>query len=456
MRPWIALIVAFGWAAISPCFAVADAPVTLQVAETTITVNGKSATVYSITQPDGTPGLTAKQGQMFDVILENSLQVPTSIHWHGLILPNNQDGVPNITQFPIYPSLSYQYQFPLVQAGTFWMHSHFSMQEQELLSAPLILKGKDDPSIADQEVVILLTDFSFQSPSQIYEQLRCGGKGMKMKGSDLIDVDYDAFLANRHTLDDPEIVSVNPGKRVRLRIINGASGTNFFLSLGKLSAQAIAVDGSRIKPLAGSRFELAAAQRIDLVITIPKEGGAFPILAQGEGTDKQTGLILATAQASIPKLSQQAPFRAGPLTNALEPFFRPLSPLATKLPDQKITVVLGGNMMTYTWTLNGQSWPNVTPLIIESGTRVEITFKNTSTMGHPMHLHGHVFEVTALNDMPCQGAMRDTVYVPANGSVTIQFDANNPGIWPLHCHLLYHLEAGMMTVVRYQDYIQPL
>jgi FtsP/CotA-like multicopper oxidase with cupredoxin domain len=422
-----------------------------------ITVAGKVATVFSLVQPDGTIGIQVKKGDNFNVVLDNRLKFPSSIHWHGLILPNNQDGVAYVTQYPLYPNDSYHYQFPLVQAGTFWMHSHFDLQQQQQLSAPLIIKELEDSKLADQDAVLFLSDFSFRTPEQIFKGLRCSKmSSMEMKRADLVDVDYDAFLANSRTLDDPEIIYVQPGKKVRLRIINGSSASNFFLSLEKLEGDAIAVDGSRIKPMRNSRFELAVAQRIDVIVTIPEKGGVFPILAQGEGTNKQTGLLLATKNAVLPKLSSNTATKAGALTNKQEAKLRPLVPLPRKSADQKIILELGGNMMDYEWTINGQMWPNITPIVVDKGSRVEITFKNGSKMSHPMHLHGHVFQVTALNGEAFQGAMRDTVLVPSNSSVTIQFDANNPGVWPLHCHVLYHQEGGMMTLMRYKNYIQPL
>lgn len=438
------------------------AEIVLQVIEKKISVLGKEASVFAIAQADGTFGLRLNNGQPFDVRLENHLQVPTSVHWHGLILPNNQDGVAFITQFPIYPGLAYAYKFPLIQEGTFWMHSHFGLQEQKLLSAPLIIYGPEDSAIADKEAIVLLTDFTFKSPLDIFQDLKCNQKQkMSMSSNqiamqDIVEVDYDAFLANYHTLDAPEIVEIAPGSKVRLRMINGSSATNFFLHLGELEGEAIAVDGNRILPLKGSEFELGIAQRIDIVVTIPSEGGTFPILAQGEGTTLQTGVILMTKGSKTASLSPKAPQKAGALTNTQESKLQAKFPLPKRSVDKKLTVELGGNMQKYLWTLNGQSWPEVTPLIVEKGQRVEITFVNTSTMSHPMHLHGHVFQVTAIDGKPLNGAMRDTVLVMPKSSLSIQFDANNPGVWPLHCHVLYHLEAGMLTVLRYQDFIQPL
>jgi FtsP/CotA-like multicopper oxidase with cupredoxin domain len=447
---------------LSLCFSlhVSSVETVLRVTEKKISIQGREASVFTITQPDGTFGLYVNKGQPFDVKLENLLQVPTSVHWHGLILPNNQDGVAFITQFAIYPGLAYNYKFPLVQEGTFWMHSHLNLQEQKLLSAPLILYGADDSKIADKEAVVLLTDFTFKSPTVIFQDLKCNQKAKmtshQMAMQDIVEVDYDAYLANYHTLDSPEIIEVAPGSKVRLRMINGSSATNFFLHLGELEGEAIAVDGNKIQPLKGSEFELSIAQRIDILVTIPSQGGSFPILAQGEGTSLQTGIILLTKGSKVPSLSSKASQKAGGLTNAQESKLHALNPLPEKPIDNKLTVELGGNMQEYVWTLNGQSWPEVTPLVAEKGQRLEITFVNTSTMSHPMHLHGHVFQVTAIDGKPLNGAMRDTVLVMPKSSLSIQFDADNPGVWPLHCHVLYHMEAGMFTVLRYKDFIQPL
>jgi len=445
------------------CFKLNGNPVDLQISDKTIDVNGKKAIVLAISQPDGTLGVRANKGQLFDVNLKNTIQVPTSIHWHGLILPNAQDGVAFVTQYPLYPGLTYHYQFPLLQSGTYWMHSHYGLQEQLLLSAPLIIYDPEEANIADQEVILFLTDFSFKTPSEIFQHLRCNRNENEMmskhnmSAQDVVEVDYDAFLANYKVLEKPDIVKVAPGKKVRVRVINGASATNFFIVLSSLKGEVIAVDGNRIKPFSDSQFELAVAQRIDIVLTIPQEGGVFPILAKGEGTDKQAGLILTTNEKlPLLQLSGKATEKAKALTNAQELNLHALYPLSEKPVDKQVVIELGGDMANYVWTLNGQTWPEVTPAIVERGQRVEIIFKNVTTMSHPMHLHGHVFQVTSIDGKPFQGAMRDTVLVMPNSSVAIQFDADNPGVWPLHCHILYHMEAGMFTVIRYKDFIQPL
>ncbi len=436
--------------------------ITLQVVERNLVVNGKTASVLGINFPTGNYGLFLEKGQPFNVILENNLNVPTSLHWHGLILPNGQDGVAFITQYPIYPKTELHYQFPLVQAGTYFMHSHYGLQEQRLLTAPLIITDDEDRKLADQEVVILLSDFSFKSPSEIYQELRCPKHqamhmlSMPSYRSDIVEVEYDAYLANFKTLRNPEVFQVTPGKRVRLRLINASSATNFFVFMQDLEGEIIAVDGNRTQPLRGKRFELSTAQRMDLVVTIPEKGGFFPIFAQAEGTDKITGAVLMTPNATMQHLPHLASEMAEAVTNAQELQLRALNPLSEKPVDQKVVIELGGDMEDYVWTLNGQSWPEVTPVVVKNGERVEMIFKNGTTMSHPMHLHGHVFQVTEINGKKFPGALRDTILVPPNSTVAVQFDANNPGVWPLHCHILYHLEAGMLTVVRYDGYVQPL
>lgn len=419
----------------------------LQIIENKIVVNGREATCYCL-EPFG---IRLKEGENFDVKLINRLNVPTSVHWHGLILPNSQDGVAGVTQFPLYPNTSYHYQFPLKQTGTYWMHAHFDLQEQKLLSAPLIIED----SLEYKDKILFLTDFSFKTPEEIYQGLKCKKMG-EMDHADLYDVAYGAYLANGRTLAHPEVTEINPSEKLRLRVINASAATNFTIDLGKLSGEAIAIDGNLIEPLAGSTFELAVSQRIDILLSFPPGEGSYPILALVEGRNKQSGIILTTKEGRFFKVNENSAQKGPTLKNSKEDLFHPLKPLAEKPVDRTLEVVLGGNMKSYIWTINNQIWPNVTPLVVKEGERVEIAFHNTSSMSHPMHLHGHVFQVTELGGQKVNGPLRDTVLVLPHSTIKVQFDATNKGVWPLHCHILYHQEAGMMTVVRYEDFIQPL
>jgi FtsP/CotA-like multicopper oxidase with cupredoxin domain len=464
-RQFLASAVALGGAAMLPHAFAAEtgAPIVLRAAPRTLDIRGKAAKVFGLTQPDGLAGLFLDVASPFRVRLQNDSGETTLVHWHGLTPPYQQDGVPDVSAPALPPGGSADYDFPLTFPGTFWMHSHQGFQEQQLLTAPLIIR--DGARRADeQEVVIMLHDFSFRSPEEIFAGLRKPGAraGMMMSGMgakpakpmagmamDLNDVSYDAFLANDRTLDDPEIVRVEPGGRVLLRIINGASASNFVIDLGKLKGELVAVDGHAVQPLGGSNFPIAMAQRIDLRLQLPRDREAYPILAILEGERKRTGIVLAPVQASIAKLSDMAAKAAPPLDLKMEQALRAPTPLAAKRADRTHPVALTGSMSTYEWGLNGVSYGKDTPLPARSGERVELVMTNQTMMSHPMHLHGHVFQVVAINGKRFSGALRDTVLVPAMTSVTVAFDADNPGRWVFHCHNLYHMESGMMTTLRY-------
>jgi len=269
--------------------------------------------------------------------------------------------------------------------------------------------------------------------------------GMRM---DLNDIDYDAFLANDLTLADPEVVRTEPGGRVRLRLINGASATQFWIDLGALSGTVVAVDGHPVRPVRITRLPLAMAQRLDVLIDLPGNG-SYPIFAQVEGKRARTGIVLAASGAPVSRLAAQAAENAPPVDLSLERRLEAVAPLAPRAPPDTHRVSLTGAMAPYAWSMNGEYWPNVTPLMVAPGQRAAIEMQNRTMMPHPMHLHGHAFQVVAINGAPLAGAVRDTVLVPPMGSVTITFDADNPGRWAFHCHNLYHMTTGMMTEVRY-------
>jgi FtsP/CotA-like multicopper oxidase with cupredoxin domain len=266
-----------------------------------------------------------------------------------------------------------------------------------------------------------------------------------MAGMDLNDIAYDAYLANDRTLDDPEVVRVEKGGRVRLRIINGATATAFTVDLGSLSGDLVAVDGQPVVPKSGRRFPLSMGQRADIRVSLPKEGGAFPVLALREGAVERTGLILATPGAAISKIAAVAD-GAGPVLNLdIEAQLQAAEPLPMRTPDRSFMVHLFGNMVDYSWGMAGD------PIRVRKNERIEVEMMNMSMMAHPMHLHGHHFQVTAIGGGSLVGAVRDTVLVPPMQTVRVAFDAVNPASqWAFHCHHLYHMASGMMTTLAYE------
>jgi FtsP/CotA-like multicopper oxidase with cupredoxin domain len=423
----------------------------------TLEVNGRAARVYSLIGPDGRPGIRLGARERFRVDLANQSGTQTLVHWHGQLPPWTQDGFPWPETPPLANGAVQSYDYAPVP-GTYWMHSHQGMQEQVLMTAPLIVE--DDNALREdrQEIVLMLHDFTFRSPEEVLAGLTGAPvmqmpAGMHMPGPgaphrDLNDVAFDAFLANDRTLTDPEVVRVEHGGRVRLRIINGASSSQFWIDLGELTGNVVAVDGHSVRPVAGRRFPIAMAQRLDVLIDLPKSG-AFPVLAQLEGSPRRTGIIFAAPGSHIPRIGDRAPI-APPVDLSLETRLTAAAPLRPRPADLVRTIPLGGSMKPYAWSMNGEMWPHITPLMVKQGQRVEFELVNRTMMAHPIHLHGHAFQVIAIDGRPFQGAVRDTVLVmPRGGRVRIAFDADNPGRWAFHCHNLYHMQTGMITEVRY-------
>ncbi len=454
---------------------------TIRLANRVIEVNGKPATRYGAFQPSGEWGITLNEGDTFDVRLENGLDVLSGLHWHGLNPPWRQDGVPYISGPPVAPGKFADYSFPALPAGTRWMHSHFGLQEQNLLAAPLIVREQSAIRSGLQEVVVLLEDFSWRKPSLIFEELRkpkpiaamgdmTGGNmsggmsnmsrggtnmpGMNMPsggGMDLNDVTYDAFLANDRTLADPQVFDAEKGAEVRLRIINAAASTNFMIELGNAEGTVLTVDGNPVVPLKVRQFPLAIAQRVDIAVRLPADGSALPVLARGEGLAMQTGVVLRPRGATVAKIPETAATAAPALGLMDEMKLRAAQPLPSRRIDRSVPVDLVGNMASYTWGMAVHGMEAV-PVTVEKGERVELVMRNTTMMAHPMHMHGPSFQVTEINGQAFAGAVRDVVLVPPHTTVKVVFDADNPGLWAFHCHNLYHMAAGMFATVVYRGF----
>ncbi|MBS0623907.1 MAG: multicopper oxidase family protein [Verrucomicrobia bacterium] len=438
----------------------------LKIVEDTIQVLGRTACVYKVVSDQNEEFLCRRKGECFNVVVDNYMCEPTSLHWHGLILPNLEDGVSYVTQAPIQPGQSYGYNFQIVQSGSYFAHSHYGLQEQLLINFPVVFLESDEQECRD--VIVCLEDFSFHSPTEIWQELRKNyeppaenqdSKSMSkmplnMK-PDLNDVHYDAYLCNRSTLEQPKVYRVCPEEKVRLRFINASTASGFHIMLGQLQGELIAVDGQSIEPISFQEFPLATAQRVDVLVSIPKSGGVFPILAQGQGTNMLAGVVLKTEGGDIPNLSMHAQQTIGAITNEFEKKLHAVDPLVAKKIDRTLNVELGGRMDTYVWSINGHVWPDMQPLCVKEGERVELVFINHTEMSHPMHLHGHVFQVVEIDGQQISGAKRDTILVMPHQTVKVVFDAVNPGLWLLHCHIAYHAWAGMLSAIHYEGYEAP-
>jgi FtsP/CotA-like multicopper oxidase with cupredoxin domain len=459
-RSFIGAAAALGATAVLPASPVAAASLQRLVAgKRTIEVAGRAAGVYGLTNKTGSSGLVLQPRERFSVELVNHLDQRTIVHWHGQTPPPDLDGVADTGYVgPLAAGEARPFDFD-ARPGTHWMHAHHKFQDQMLLTAPLIVLGDSDIRADLQEVTLLLNDFSFRHPIEIFEGLTGGlgmdhgdgghGGGHSMHQMDLNDVEYDAFLANDRTLDDPMVVRTERNGRVRLRIINAAASTAFWIDLEGHQATVLAVDGNAVRPVMGTVFPLAQAQRLDLLVDVAA-GALVPVFARREGDVARTGLILAAPDVVVPRFTGIGEV-AAPVDLSLEVMLEAAEPLSQKTAAVRHWVMLTGGMSPYEWTLNDRGWGRRHRLKVGRDQRVEIGFRNTSMMAHPMHLHGHHFHIIKVNGRAVAGAMRDTVLVPPGSTVVVAFDANNPGRWLYHCHNLYHMMAGMMSEVIYAD-----
>ncbi|MEO1089619.1 MAG: multicopper oxidase family protein [Pseudomonadota bacterium] len=439
---------------------------TLDVRADKVELFGKSIDALLVGQTwPGTP-IRYRKGERFRVLVNNHLAEPTSIHWHGLILPNLEDGVPSVTQSPILPSTSLYYEFELKQAGTFWYHSHFGLQEQQGLLGALIIDDPDEPNDYDEDVTIVLGDVTDIPVDDVIGKLRGGSLQadphepytMPDGSAFPIDVPYLGYLLNGKTPETPWTQALRAGRRARLRFINASGSTFFRVAIDGLSMMVVACDGDAVEPVEADDVIIGTAQRYDVLVTLP-ESGSYTIHAAALGDDKQAIGVLHTkdttpnANTGRPKLDGRSLDVA--TLQATEPTELPAGPVT------RHTVELTGEMKKYLWAMNGNVWPEPYAKFADDqaaesyydvafGQNVRFDFVNHTMMAHPMHLHGHVFRVIGNGDTKADAPLRDTVVVYPKQKISIEFVANNPGKWFFHCHNIWHLATGMAQAVRYE------
>ncbi|HYM98507.1 MAG TPA: multicopper oxidase domain-containing protein, partial [Aestuariivirgaceae bacterium] len=252
------------------------------------------------------------------------------------------------------------------------------------------------------------------------------------------------------TLEDPEVVRVEPAGRLRLRIINGCAASNVLVDLGPLEGELIALDGNSIEPIRVNSFGLAAAQRADIKLQLPPGRGSYAVLARPEGSRLRTGIILATAEVPIEIIEPEGEETAAVSDIAIEGRLKARRGLLAKAAERTDMIDLGVDEANYSWNINGNTNHDGIVARVSKGQRIKWIIRNQTTMSHPMHLHGHHFQIVAVGTARFEGAMRDTVLVPGKSEITIAFDADNPGRWPFHCHHLYHFHGGMAGLVDYE------
>ncbi|MBL7557963.1 MAG: multicopper oxidase domain-containing protein [Bdellovibrionaceae bacterium] len=536
-----------------------------------VNITGKEVD-FALTVNGGIPAPTLEftEGDDAEITVINKLEKEeTSVHWHGILLPPEEDGVAYVNTPPIFPGKSRVFKFKIRQHGTYWYHSHTMVQEQKGVYGALIIHPKKETIKADKEAVVVLSDWSDENADQIIQNLRKDGdyylykkKSVRsifgaaqagqlktyfaneldrMGGMDLSDVGYDAFLINGKK--DSQLLVAHPGEKVRIRIINAAASSYFYVSLGQSPMKVISADGVDIEPMYANELLMGMAETYDILFTVPEhknfelratvqdvtgyasgwigmgpkvpapdkpmpdlyapmdhgshaghggmdhskhqsmgsmdhskmdhskmdhsqmnhatmdhsqmdhskmnhEGHKMPMTSkdkkpskQKESADPHAGhgaVETVTTGEVVPTLT----------VDNLKAKESTVLPKDAKVMDLKL--VLGGDMERYVWHINGKAIHEDRDILINEGDVVRFTFVNETMMHHPMHLHGHFFRV--LNANGERSPLKHTVDVPPMGTRTIEFYANEPGQWMLHCHNLYHMKTGMARVVKYMSF----
>jgi FtsP/CotA-like multicopper oxidase with cupredoxin domain len=451
---------------------------------------------------DSIPGplIRARIGDEVVVKVSNKLDHPTSVHWHGIALRNNMDGAEPATP-NIDAGQEFTYQFSVPNSGTYWAHPHTGLDEDTGLYLPVIV---DDPTEDNYDVewIVVLDDWTDgvgKSPQQLYDELTTPNKSnmppapetissapttsttstpatsettattattsttptspttparptpaatvgtSDILGGDAGDIAYPYYLVNGRIPAAPTTFNARPGQRIRMRLINTGSDTAFRVALAGHPLTVTHPDGFPVVPRQVDALLIGMAERYDVIVTAAD--GVFPLVALAEGKNSLARALLSTGKGSPP----DAQFQPAELTKRVGTInmFTATTPamLGRPEPGLDLPVVLGGNMVQYDWMINGEPYSKTNPLHVQQGQRPTITFDNPTMMYHPIHLHGHTFQL--LNPDGTLGARKDTVIVLPKQKVLALLVADNPGLWQLHCHNTYHQVAGMQTRLDY-------
>jgi FtsP/CotA-like multicopper oxidase with cupredoxin domain len=397
----------------------------------------KGITISSFAYNEQIPGpeLRVALGATVKVNFRNDLPQPTTIHWHGVRVPNAMDGVPGVTQEPIEPGESFVYEFTPKDPGTFWFHPHVrgSEQVEKGLYGVLIVEDPEDPEYT-QDVVWVVDDWRITPAGKLDERFNTGH-----------DLSHDGRWGNVITVNGSvdEQLHVKPGERIRLRLVNVSNARVYVPDFSPLEAGLIAADGMPVSGVSSATgIELAPGNRIDVDITVPTgfRGKTITVTDTFTRATNRLGQIIVADEDAV-----STPAFDYPLAKIM-----PLWSTAVEA-DVDAEYVLDarrGGEYGIEWTINGKTFPEAEAITLRSGEFEKIRFTNESARLHPMHLHGQFFKVLARNGKPVnEGFWRDTVLLKRDETVDVGLVPVDEGEWANHCHTLEHAEAGMMTTV---------
>ncbi|MET8453209.1 multicopper oxidase family protein [Streptomyces sp. NPDC005209] len=473
-------------------------------APVTVDLGGRSVSTWAYDGRLPGPEVRITAGDVLSINLANRLPTTTTLHSHGVRMRCDMDGVPDLTQPAIASGEDFTYRFTVSHPGTYLLHSHVGMQPDRGLYAPLIVQDPKEPLAYDKEWVIVLDDWvdgvDGSTPDRVFNELVHGrmkpmdGMGMRpghmamgpehssarpsgsahasksasksaarksatgpsralhnsyshILHSEGGSVAYPYYLANGRLPTQPSVFQARPGDRIRLRIINAGADTAFRVALGGHTMTVTHTDGYPVEHTRTDALIIGMAERYDVLVTV--KDGVFPLVALAEGKKAHALAVLRTNKS---KTVPAATARPSELDGKLVPARR-LEPhasvaLSDREPDRMLRIRLTGGMKLYDWGMDHLPYSVTQRHPVRAGERVRLTLVNATDMWHPLHLHGHTFSLTGLDAV---GARKDTALVLPHRKLVVDFDADNPGLWMLHCHNQYHSESGMMTILGYRS-----
>lgn len=508
----------------------------LTVAAARGTVAGGTARHITVNGQFPAPLLRWRAGDALTLRVHNQLDEPTSIHWHGILLPWQMDGVPGVSFPGIAAGETFTYRFPVQQAGTYWYHSHSGLQEQLGHYGPLIIDPLEpEPYAYDREYVVLLSDWSMESPQRVFARLkkmadsynyqqrtvadffrdvRADGLDaavstrmlwgdMRMNATDLADVTAATYtyLVNGHSPAENWTALFRVGERIRLRFINASAMSIFNIRIPGLPMTIVQADGLDVQAVETDEFQIGTAETFDVIVQ-PQQELAYAIHAESNDRYGYAAATLAPqagARAAVPPLRKRplltmqdmghgppdamdhsahggmavaqahahamGPGVASVATNPVsrlherplglesEPHrvlvytdLRSLTPNPDqRAPGRELELHLTANMQRYMWSFDGLKFSEVEgPIPLVLGERIRLTFVNDTMMPHPVHLHGMFFEL--VTGETTHKPRKHTLVLKPGEKAAVEVTADAPGEWAFHCHLLYHMHAGMMRV----------
>ena len=518
----------------------------LYVRDTMVNFSGKEKRGIAVNGQIPMPTLTFTEGDTAEIVVHNELKESTSLHWHGVFLPNPEDGVPYLTQLPIEPNTTHTYRFPIIQNGTHWYHSHSGLQEQIGMYGSLVLKKRTGdptfrPGIDDLPTVpVVLSEWTDLKPENVHRMLhnandwsaikkkttqsysealmsghfktKLVNEWKRMLAMDVSDVYYEKFLMNGK--NESQLTQFSSGDKVRLQISNGGASSYFWLTYAGGKITVVANDGNDVEPVEVDRLIIGVSETYDVIVTIPNENTAYEFLATAEDRTKSasmylgkgiiqladpmpklkyfegmkmmndmmnmdgsmddmgmamslqqmdmntvmypevTGEIMPMSGHSMHNMESENSTAVTPNPDLVTLNYAMLkSPEKTVLPSdaavRELRFELSGNMNRYVWSMDNKVLSEVDKILIKEGEILRITLYNGSMMRHPMHLHGHDFRV--LNGQGDYAPLKNVLDIMPMETDTIEFYANVEGDWFFHCHILYHMMAGMNRVFSYED-----